>query len=203
VKNVKQRLEDAKHELEVAQRQGQYERASQLRFSVIPDLERQLPKETDAKDSDDPDSPLSMLHERVTSNDIARVVAKATGIPVQNLMKGERDRLVHVSFTYYYCYKSVSLVVQMEDALQQRVVGQNHVVGAISDAVRISRAGLQAPNRPVASFLFLGPTGVGKVGFIFSFCVAHIEQNSYRPNSARLSRRSYLTTNKEDCAYFY
>lgn len=87
-----------------------------------------------------------MLHDRVTSADIARVVARATGIPVQNLLRGERDRLVH-----------------MEGALARRVVGQEHVVNAVSDAVRISRAGLQAPNRPVASFLFLGPTGVGKV----------------------------------------
>lgn len=117
--------------------------ASRLRFSTIPDLERKLPTE---KDEGDVESPLAMLHDRVTSNDIARVVAKATGIPVQNLLKGERDKLVH-----------------MENALRGRVVGQDHVVEAISDAVRISRAGLQAPNRPVASFLFLGPTGVGKV----------------------------------------
>ncbi|THH33517.1 hypothetical protein EUX98_g668 [Antrodiella citrinella] len=143
VKDLKQRLEDAKYELEVAQRQGHYDRASQLRYSTIPDLERQLPKDNER--SDDTESPLSMLHDRVTSNDISRVVAKATGIPVQNLLKGERDKLVH-----------------MEDTLRQRVVGQDHIVTAVSDAVRISRAGLQAPNRPIASFLFLGPTGVGK-----------------------------------------
>ncbi|OBZ74067.1 Heat shock protein 78, mitochondrial [Grifola frondosa] len=143
IKDLKQRLEDAKYELEVAQRQGQYELASRLRFSTIPNLERQLP--LDRGESEEVEGPLAMLHDRVTSADIARVVAKATGIPVQNLLKGERDKLVH-----------------MEDALRQRVVGQDHVVEAISDAVRISRAGLQAPNRPVASFLFLGPTGVGK-----------------------------------------
>ncbi|KAG2061360.1 P-loop containing nucleoside triphosphate hydrolase protein [Suillus hirtellus] len=157
IKDLKKRLEDAKHELEVAQRHGQYDKASQLRFGTIPELERQLPKDSEMKD-DNEESLLSMLHDRVTSNDIARVVAKATGIPVQNLLKGERDKLVH-----------------MEDALKERVVGQNHVVAAISDAVRISRAGLQAPNRPVASFLFLGPTGVGKTelakalaGFLFN-----------------------------------
>ncbi|KAH0836910.1 P-loop containing nucleoside triphosphate hydrolase protein [Lanmaoa asiatica] len=144
IKDVKMRLEDAKHELEVAQRQGQYEKASQLRFGIIPDLERQLPEDGELKEAN-AESPLAMLHDRVTSNDISRVVAKATGIPVQNLLRGEREKLVH-----------------MEDALKQRVVGQDHVVSAISDAVRISRAGLQAPNRPVASFLFLGPTGVGK-----------------------------------------
>ncbi|KAK0454698.1 P-loop containing nucleoside triphosphate hydrolase protein [Armillaria borealis] len=158
IKDVKERLENAKHQLEVAQRQGQYELASRLRFSTIPELERQLPDDSAERPDGEPDSPLAMLHDRVTSNDISRVVAKATGIPVQSLLKGERDKLVH-----------------MEDTLRQRVVGQDHVVHAVSDAVRISRAGLQAPNRPVASFLFLGPTGVGKTelckalaGFLFN-----------------------------------
>ncbi|KAI0676172.1 P-loop containing nucleoside triphosphate hydrolase protein [Trametes maxima] len=159
IKDVKQRLEDAKRELEIAQRQGQYERASRLRFATIPELERQLPAESAGEgDGEDVAGPLAMLHDRVTSADIARVVAKATGIPVQSLLKGEREKLVH-----------------MEEVLRKRVVGQDHVVEAVSDAVRISRAGLQAPNRPVASFLFLGPTGVGKTelckalaGFLFN-----------------------------------
>ncbi|EIN06337.1 P-loop containing nucleoside triphosphate hydrolase protein [Punctularia strigosozonata HHB-11173 SS5] len=158
VKEIKQRLERAKHELEVAQREGNFEQASRLRFATIPELERQLPKESESATEDGAEGPLPMLHDRVTSNDISRVVAKATGIPVQNLLKGERDKLV-----------------TMEDTLKQRVVGQDHVVKAISDAVRISRAGLQPPNRPVASFLFLGPTGVGKTelckalaGFLFN-----------------------------------
>lgn len=85
--------------MEVALRQGQLERASQLRYATIPDLERQLPKEEERVD--ETESPLSMLHDRVTSNDIARVVAKATGIPVQNLLKGERDKLVHVSRIFH------------------------------------------------------------------------------------------------------
>ena len=95
IKDIKKRLENAKHELDVAQREGQYERASRLRFATIPDLERQLPAEGESAD-ENADAPLPMLHDRVTSNDIARVVAKATGIPVQNLLKGERDKLVHV-----------------------------------------------------------------------------------------------------------
>ncbi|KAH8992997.1 P-loop containing nucleoside triphosphate hydrolase protein [Lactarius akahatsu] len=149
-KERKRRLEEAKHELEVAQRKGDYEAASRLRYATIPELEREIPAEGAGSGA--------MLGERVTSDDIARVVARATGIPVQSLLKGERERLVH-----------------MEDALRARVVGQDHVVGAVSDAVRISRAGLQAPTRPVASFLFLGPTGVGKTelckalaGFLFN-----------------------------------
>ncbi|KAK6974433.1 p-loop containing nucleoside triphosphate hydrolase protein [Favolaschia claudopus] len=158
-KELKQQLEEAKHQLDVAQREGDFEKASRLRFSTIPDLVKQLPDSSSASNDGVADeSPLSMLHERVTSDDIARVVARATGIPVQNLLKGEREKLVH-----------------MEDVLRRRVVGQEHAVTAVSDAVRISRAGLQAPNRPVASFLLLGPTGVGKTelcktlaGFLFN-----------------------------------
>lgn len=157
IKDVKTRLQDAWHQLEVAQRAGDFEKASRLRFSTIPELERKLPDE-DVRGSDETEAPLAMLHDRVTADDIARVVARSTGIPVQNLLKGERDKLV-----------------QMEDTLKCRVVGQDHVVAAVSDAVRISRAGLQAPTRPVASFLFLGPTGVGKTelckalaGFLFN-----------------------------------
>ncbi|KAJ6481072.1 P-loop containing nucleoside triphosphate hydrolase protein [Mycena sanguinolenta] len=155
-KELKQRLEDAKYQLDVAQREGNFEKASRLMFSTIPELTQQLPDENEQERHDD--APLSMLHERVTSNDISRVVARATGIPVQNLLKGERDKLV-----------------TMEETLRRRVVGQDHAVTAVSDAVRISRAGLQAPNRPVASFLLLGPTGVGKTelcktlaGFLFN-----------------------------------
>ncbi|KAJ3002227.1 hypothetical protein NUW54_g5963 [Trametes sanguinea] len=107
------KLEDAKRELEIAQRQGQYEKASRLRFATIPELERQLPSERAGErgESEDAEGPLSMLHDRVTSADIARVVAKATGIPVQSLLKGEREKLVH-----------------MEEVLKKRVVGQDHVV---------------------------------------------------------------------------
>ncbi|KAL5478820.1 HSP78_1 [Sanghuangporus weigelae] len=143
IKNAKRELEQAKYELEVAQREGQYERASRLRYATIPELLKQLPNEVDEEAQKN--SPLPMLHDRVTSDDVARVVAKSTGIPVQSLLKGEKEKLVH-----------------MEDTLRQRIVGQDHIVKAVSDAVRLSRAGLQPPNRPVASFLFLGPTGVGK-----------------------------------------
>lgn len=86
----------------------------------------------------------------------------------------------------------------MEDTLRQRVIGQDHVVAAVSDAVRISRAGLQAPNRPIASFLFLGPTGVGKVGFTTVVALCPCSQ-TFRRNSVRLWRLSYLMTSKEAC----
>ena len=102
IKDIKKRLEDAKYELEVSQRQGQFDIASRLRFSTIPELERQLPAQGEPGE-EDAESPLAMLHDRVTSNDISRVVAKATGIPVQNLLKGERDKLVHVCVSFHSC----------------------------------------------------------------------------------------------------
>ena len=98
IKDIKKRLAEAKHQLEVAQREGQYELASRLRFATIPDLERQLPSESESEAMEE--SPMAMLHDRVTSNDISRVVARATGIPVQNLLKGERDKLVHVQLNF-------------------------------------------------------------------------------------------------------
>jgi len=117
-----------------------------LRYAVIPELEAKLPKDDGGIEHDGPKADgLTMLHDRVTSGDIARVVAKATGIPVQSLLRGEREKLTH-----------------MEDALRERIVGQDEALKAVSNAVRISRAGLSNPNRPVASFMFLGPTGVGK-----------------------------------------
>lgn len=141
IKRVKQDLEKARVDLEVAQRNGNFQQASELRYGVIPNLEKELPKETSA----DEENPESLIHERVTSNDIARVVAQMTGIPVRNLMKGEREKLLH-----------------MEDAMSKRVVGQDEAIKAVAEAVRLSRAGLQNPSKPIASFLFLGPTGVGK-----------------------------------------
>ena len=101
IKDTKERLEDAKRELEIAQRQGNFERASRLRYATIPELERQLPAEGEREGADDVESPLAMLHDRVTSADIARVVAKATGIPVQSLLKGEREKLVHVGLALF------------------------------------------------------------------------------------------------------
>ncbi|CAO3632057.1 unnamed protein product [Cunninghamella echinulata] len=138
IKLVKQDLEQARVDLEAAQRNGNFQRASELRYGVIPNLEKKLPN------SDD-ESPDSLVHERVTSDDIARVVSRWTGIPVTNLMKGERERLLH-----------------MEDVLSKHVVGQDEAIKAVSEAVRLSRAGLQNPSRPIASFMFLGSTGTGK-----------------------------------------
>jgi len=159
VKNLKVRLQDATMELIEAQRAQNYQRASELAFGIIPELERTIKESEKAEEDDDkePSDTTLLVSNRVTSNDIARVVAKMTGIPVSNLIKGERERLL-----------------TMEAELRKRVVGQDEALGRIADSVRLTRAGLNPPTRPIASFLFLGPTGVGKTelckalaGFLF------------------------------------
>lgn len=147
VKNLKVRLQDATLELVDAQRTQNYQRASELAFGVIPELERLIKEAETVEEDDEKDTSDATLlvSNRVTSNDIARVVAKMTGIPVRNLIKGERERLL-----------------TMESELRKRVVGQDEALERIADSVRLSRAGLNPPTRPIASFLFLGPTGVGK-----------------------------------------
>ena len=135
---LKEQLDQARLELEQAQRSGDYARAGELTYSVIPGLERDL-KEAEAATAS------AMLKEEVTAEDIAAVVSRWTGIPVDRMLEGEREKLLH-----------------MEEELGRRVIGQERAVAAVSAAVRRARAGLQDPNRPLGSFLFLGPTGVGK-----------------------------------------
>ncbi|WWC90634.1 uncharacterized protein L201_005570 [Kwoniella dendrophila CBS 6074] len=148
IKGIKEQIEQANIDLENAQRNGEFEKASKLRFSTIPSLQNKLPKiqnQLDKEISSSSEEFDMSVKDKVTSEDIAIVVAKSTGIPVPNLLKGEKEKLIH-----------------MEDSLKNRVVGQDQVVHSVSDAIRLSRAGLQSPSRPLASFLFLGPTGVGK-----------------------------------------
>ncbi len=135
---VTEQLDRARIELEQAERDSDWARASELKYSQIPELEELLEKSS--KMSGD-----HMIDEEVTEDDIAFIVSKWTGIPVEKMMEGDRDKLL-----------------QMEEKLSERVVGQKQAVIAVSNAVRRARAGLQAPNRPIGSFLFLGPTGVGK-----------------------------------------
>jgi len=135
---VKEELDRLRHELVVAQRQGDLARAGEIAYGKIPELERKLAAAEDAKAPD-------MVQEEVTDGDIAAVVSRWTGIPVDRMLEGERDKLL-----------------EMEAKLHTRVVGQDEAVAAVSNAVRRARAGLQDPNRPLGSFLFLGPTGVGK-----------------------------------------
>jgi ATP-dependent Clp protease ATP-binding subunit ClpB len=139
----KEKLEQLKTEADKLQRTGDYARASELRFGQIPELERELAKATD--DVDSIRAKGGFLREEVTEEDIASAVAKWTGIPVEKMLEGEADRLT-----------------KMEDRLRLRVIGQDTAVAAVAAAVRRARAGLKDPNRPIGSFLFLGPTGVGK-----------------------------------------
>ena len=135
---LKEQLDQARLELDQAQRAGDLARAGELAYGTIPQLERQLAEAETATSS-------AMLREEVTSEDIAGVVSRWTGIPVDRMLEGEREKLL-----------------AMEEALGRRVIGQEDAVKAVASAVRRSRAGLQDPNRPLGSFLFLGPTGVGK-----------------------------------------
>jgi ATP-dependent Clp protease ATP-binding subunit ClpB len=138
VQRLNEQLDQARSELEIAQRRGDLARAGELLYSVIPELERKLAEATEASRS-------QMLKQEVTAEEIAEVVSRWTGIPVARMMEGEREKLL-----------------LMEEKLRQRVVGQEDAIAAVANAVRRARAGLQDPNRPIGSFLFLGPTGVGK-----------------------------------------
>ena len=140
-KDVQIKLDQARTALEKSQREGDLGEAARLQYGVIPELQKQLEQAEKADESATP----KLLRNKVTDNEIAEVVSAATGIPVAKMLQGERDKLL-----------------QMEDFLHNRVVGQEEAVVAVSNAVRRSRAGLSDPNRPSGSFLFLGPTGVGK-----------------------------------------
>ncbi|MEO5692822.1 MAG: ATP-dependent chaperone ClpB [Usitatibacter sp.] len=140
--HIKEALEKAKHEMEEAKRKGDWNKMSELQYGTIPAFEKQL-KEAEAAPAGGQANKL--LRTQVGVEEIAEVVSRSTGIPVSKMMTGEREKLLH-----------------MEDRLHQRVVGQDEAVRLVSEAIRRSRAGLSDPNRPYGSFLFLGPTGVGK-----------------------------------------
>ncbi|MDM1340048.1 ATP-dependent chaperone ClpB [Acinetobacter pseudolwoffii] len=140
-KDIQVKLDQARIALDKAQREGDLAEAARYQYGVIPELQKQLERIEEAEESEAP----KLLRDKVTDNEIAEVVSAATGIPVAKMLQGERDKLLH-----------------MEDFLHNRVVGQEEAVVAVSNAVRRSRAGLSDPNRPSGSFLFLGPTGVGK-----------------------------------------
>jgi ATP-dependent Clp protease ATP-binding subunit ClpB len=141
---LRERLDQARVEFERATREGDLERAGQLRYGEIPELEAKL-AEAEARGTDVDNEPAVYLSEKVDADEIAEVVGKWTGIPVSRLLEGEVEKLL-----------------SMEDRLHLRVIGQDEAVVAVSDALRRSRAGLSDPDRPIGTFLFLGPTGVGK-----------------------------------------
>ncbi len=137
---IKADLEQAKLDLDVAHRAGDLNRMSELQYGRIPELEKQLQASADSEKVE-----MQLLRNKVTDNEIAEVLSKATGIPVAKMLEGERDKLL-----------------QMEQQLQQSVIGQQEALVAVANAIRRSRAGLADPNQPIGSFMFLGPTGVGK-----------------------------------------
>jgi ATP-dependent Clp protease ATP-binding subunit ClpB len=143
IRVVKEGLEESHREVERAEREANLERAAELRYGEIPELERKLAELEEAASRRDGET--IFLKEEVDAEDVAEVVAKWTGIPVSRLMEGEVEKLI-----------------QMEERLHQRVIGQDEAVEAVANALRRARAGLQDPNRPIGTFLFLGPTGVGK-----------------------------------------
>ena len=143
MQKLKEQLDAARIELEQAQRQGALERASELSYGIIPELEKQL--DVDVTDDEATQNTSLMLEEAVTEEHVAQIVSRWTGVPVDKLMSGEKERLL-----------------TMEDALHKSVIGQDEAIASVSRAVRRARAGLQDPARPIGSFLFLGPTGVGK-----------------------------------------
>ncbi len=138
--HVKEELDKARVELEAAHRAGDLTRMSELQYGRIPELKKQIEVADDAESQE-----MTLLRSRVTEDEIAEVVAKWTGIPVSKMLEGEKEKLL-----------------QMEQSLHKRVIGQDEAISAVANAIRRSRAGLSDPNRPYGSFLFLGPTGVGK-----------------------------------------
>ena len=138
--HIKAELENARTQMEQARRAGDLNKMSELQYGKIPELEKQLAAAEGAEGKE-----MSLLRYRVTDEEIAEVLSRATGIPVSKMMEGEKEKLL-----------------RMEEELHKRVIGQNEAVNAVANAIRRSRAGLSDPNRPIGSFLFLGPTGVGK-----------------------------------------
>jgi ATP-dependent Clp protease ATP-binding subunit ClpB len=143
LKKTKEDLEKARYELDQAQREGNFGKAGELRYDIIPRLQQKLPQESGVSETTKDGT--TLIHDSVTSDDVANVVSRTTGIPVTKLMSGEIEKLIH-----------------MEDSLRQSVRGQDEALTSVANAVRMQRAGLSGGNRPLASFMFLGPTGVGK-----------------------------------------
>ncbi len=168
---LKKKLDEARNDLAAAQRQGQYQRAGELAYGIIPGLEKQLAETENTENGRG-----ALMEEAVTPSHIAGVVSRWTGVPVDKMLEGEREKLL-----------------AMETALGKRVVGQREAVEAVSTAVRRARAGLQDPNRPIGSFMFLGPTGVGKTeltkalaGFLFDddTALVRIDMSEYMEKHA-------------------
>lgn len=169
--NIKEALEKAKLELEAARRSGDLSKMSELQYGRIPELEKQLAQVSDKKPHDN-----KLVRNKVTEEEIAEIVSKWTGIPVSKMLEGEKEKLL-----------------KMEEFLHKRLIGQDEAVNAVANAIRRSRAGLADPNKPIGSFMFLGPTGVGKTelckalaGFLFDTeeAMVRIDMSEYMEKHA-------------------
>ena len=169
VQSLRAEVETTKAEIEKATRNGDYAKAGQLQYGKLPDLQRQLEAEekiaADKKEQ-------SLLRDRVTAEEISRIVARWTGIPVEKLVEGEREKLL-----------------RLPEVLHQRVIGQDEAVQKVSDAILRSRAGIANPNRPIGSFLFLGPTGVGKTELAKALAQALFDDEK---NMVRIDMTEYM-----------
>ena len=169
VQKLRQELEEAAHQLEEAQRTYDLEKAAQLQYGRIPELKKALEAEEQANTQRKANS---LLRDKVTEEEIARIIQRWTGIPVSRLMEGEREKLLH-----------------LEDLLHKRVVGQDEAVRLVSEAILRSRAGIADPNKPIGSFLFLGPTGVGKTELAKTLAEALFDSEK---NMVRIDMSEYM-----------
>ena len=170
VSSLREQIEQVNAQIERAQRDGEFEQAGKLIYGELPRLQQELEKEEAVAEKGRNES--SLLRDKVTDEEIARIVGRWTGIPVSRLMEGEREKLLH-----------------LEDTLHQRVIGQDEAVRKVSEAILRSRAGIQDPNRPLGSFLFLGPTGVGKTELAKALAQALFDDEK---NMVRIDMSEYM-----------
>ena len=169
VQKLREDIEQAKADLATAQREGNYDKAAELQYGILPSLEKELDQVDDVAEEAQKNS---LLRDKVTEEEIAKIVARWTGIPVSKLMEGEREKLLH-----------------LEELLHKRVIGQDEAVTKVSEAILRSRAGIQDPNRPLGSFMFMGPTGVGKTELAKALAQALFDDEK---NIVRIDMTEYM-----------
>ena len=169
VQQLREKIEQLNHDIETAEKNGEYEKAAKLKYGDLPELKRQL--EQDEKQTQNAKGS-NLLRNKVTEEEIAKIIERWTGIPVSRLMESEREKLLH-----------------LEDTLHKRVIGQDEAVRVVAEAIQRSRAGIQDPNRPLGSFLFLGPTGVGKTELAKTLAAALFDDEK---NLIRIDMSEYM-----------
>ncbi len=169
VQSLREQIEQTNASIEKAQREYDLNKAAELKYGKLPQLQKQLEEEEKIAAAKKEDS---LLRDRVTDEEIARIVARWTGIPVEKLVEGEREKLLH-----------------LDDVLHKRVIGQDEAVTKVSEAILRSRAGIANPNRPIGSFLFLGPTGVGKTELAKALAQALFDDER---NMVRIDMTEYM-----------